>query len=133
LHIGNAGTRDAYRSTLVILRTSIRPCEIHAPQQIQSGVVLAQRVRSTPRLLPRRRACMHLFAETWKHASTCRRFLITWWLAFWTCPGTELVMHKPRRHSTTHSSQTHGAPAWSHWPRVLFGPNDTSPNLAATP
>ncbi|RNC54165.1 hypothetical protein TcCL_ESM08446 [Trypanosoma cruzi] len=69
---------EAYTSTLVILRTSIRPCEIHAPQQIQSGVVLAQRVRYTPRLLPRLRACMHLFAEPWKHASTCRRFWITW-------------------------------------------------------
>ncbi|RNC47970.1 hypothetical protein TcCL_NonESM02071 [Trypanosoma cruzi] len=69
---------EACTSTLVILRTSIRPCEIHAPQQIQRGVVLAQRVRYTPRIFPRRRACMHLFAESWKHASTCRRFWITW-------------------------------------------------------
>ncbi|PWU83044.1 hypothetical protein C4B63_409g13 [Trypanosoma cruzi] len=40
-------------------------------------------------------------------------------------------MHKPRRRPTSHSSQTHGAPAWSHWPRVLFVSDSSSQKLAA--
>ncbi|KAF8280030.1 hypothetical protein TcBrA4_0099150 [Trypanosoma cruzi] len=46
-------------------------------------------------------------------------------------PGTKLVMRNPRRHPTSHSSQTDGAPASSHWPKVLFVPDSSSQRLAA--
>ncbi|KAF8279243.1 hypothetical protein TcYC6_0019340 [Trypanosoma cruzi] len=52
-------------------------------------------------------------------------------LATAACPGTKLVMHKPRRRPTSHSSQAHGAPASSHWPNVLFVPDGSGPKLAA--
>ncbi|RNF06618.1 hypothetical protein TcG_10303 [Trypanosoma cruzi] len=42
------------------------------------GVVLAWRVQYSPRLFPRQRASMRLLVESWKHASTRRRFWITW-------------------------------------------------------
>ncbi|RNC33604.1 hypothetical protein TcCL_Unassigned03685 [Trypanosoma cruzi] len=62
------------------------PCEIYAPQQIQRSVVLARRVRYSPRLFPRQRASMRLLVESWKHASTRRRFWITWQLTLWKYP-----------------------------------------------
>ncbi|RNC45026.1 hypothetical protein TcCL_NonESM05258, partial [Trypanosoma cruzi] len=49
------------------------------------------------------------------------------------CPGTKHVMHKPRRRPTSHSSQTHGAPASSHWPKVLFVPDGSRRWLTAPP
>ncbi|RNC32220.1 hypothetical protein TcCL_Unassigned05192 [Trypanosoma cruzi] len=52
-------------------------------------------------------------------------------LATAACPGTKLVMHKPRRRPTSHSSLTHGPPAWSHWPNVLFVPDSSSQKLTA--
>ncbi|KAF8299604.1 hypothetical protein TcBrA4_0052900 [Trypanosoma cruzi] len=44
-------------------------------------------------------------------------------------PGTKLVMRNPRRRPTSRSSQTHGAPASSHWPKVLFVPDSSSQRL----
>ncbi|RNC36062.1 hypothetical protein TcCL_Unassigned01008 [Trypanosoma cruzi] len=52
-------------------------------------------------------------------------------LATAACPGNKLVMHKPRRRPTSHSSQTHGAPASSHWPKVLFVPDSSGQKLTA--
>ncbi|KAF5218130.1 hypothetical protein ECC02_008943 [Trypanosoma cruzi] len=46
-------------------------------------------------------------------------------------PGTKLVMHKPRRRPTSHSSQTHGAPASSHWPDVLLVSDSSGQELTA--
>ncbi|RNC55331.1 hypothetical protein TcCL_ESM07195 [Trypanosoma cruzi] len=69
---GDAHTRNSFFSPI-----SLRPCEVHAPQQMQRDVVLAWRVRYLPRLFPRQRAFMHLLVEPWKHASTRRRFWIT--------------------------------------------------------
>ncbi|RNC37819.1 hypothetical protein TcCL_NonESM12996 [Trypanosoma cruzi] len=54
-------------------------------------------------------------------------------LATAACPGTKLVMRNPRRRLISHSSQTHGAPASSHWPKVLFVPDSSSQRLAAPP
>ncbi|RNC54421.1 hypothetical protein TcCL_ESM08169 [Trypanosoma cruzi] len=77
---------DAYTRNFLLFQTSLWPCEIHAPQQIQRGLVLAWSVRYSPRLFPRQRATMHLLVEPWKHASTRRRFWITWRLTLWTYP-----------------------------------------------
>ncbi|KAF5218685.1 hypothetical protein ECC02_008390 [Trypanosoma cruzi] len=98
---------------------------------------------------------MRLLVESWKHASKRRRFWITWRLTLWTysfflasstewrkheCslplatatyPRTKHAMHKPRRRPTSHNSQAHGAPASSHWPKVLFVPDSSGPKLAA--
>ncbi|RNC38590.1 hypothetical protein TcCL_NonESM12150 [Trypanosoma cruzi] len=74
---------DAYTRNSSFLNISLRLCKFHAPQQIQRGVVLAWRVRYPPSLFPRQRACLHLLVEPWKHASTRRRFWITWWLTLW--------------------------------------------------
>ncbi|RNC36390.1 hypothetical protein TcCL_Unassigned00633, partial [Trypanosoma cruzi] len=49
------------------------------------------------------------------------------------CPGTELVVRNPRRHPTSHSSQTDGSPAWSHCPNILFAPDSSGRKLAAPP
>ncbi|KAF5220810.1 hypothetical protein ECC02_006105 [Trypanosoma cruzi] len=46
-------------------------------------------------------------------------------------PRTKLVMHKPRRRPTSHSSLTHGPPASSHWPNVLFVPDSSSQKITA--
>ncbi|RNC45487.1 hypothetical protein TcCL_NonESM04735 [Trypanosoma cruzi] len=70
---GDASTRNSF-----FFPIPLWPCEIHAPQQTQSGVVLAWRVRYSPRLFPRQRASMRLLVESWKHASTRRRFWTTW-------------------------------------------------------
>ncbi|PWV14440.1 hypothetical protein C3747_36g222 [Trypanosoma cruzi] len=40
-------------------------------------------------------------------------------------------MHKPRRRPTSHSSQTHGAPASSHWPDVLLVSDSSGQELTA--
>ncbi|RNC42415.1 hypothetical protein TcCL_NonESM07979 [Trypanosoma cruzi] len=47
-------------------------------------------------------------------------------LATARCPRTKLVMHKPRRCPTSHSSLTNGSPASSHWSNVLFVPDGSS-------
>ncbi|EKG00338.1 hypothetical protein TCSYLVIO_008726 [Trypanosoma cruzi] len=54
-------------------------------------------------------------------------------LATAACPGNKLVMRNPRRRPTSRSSQAHGAPASSHWPKVLFVPDSSSQRLAAPP
>ncbi|RNC33896.1 hypothetical protein TcCL_Unassigned03363 [Trypanosoma cruzi] len=40
-------------------------------------------------------------------------------------------MHKPKRRPTSHSSEAHGTPASSHWPKVLFVPDSSGQKLAA--
>ncbi|RNC35858.1 hypothetical protein TcCL_Unassigned01233 [Trypanosoma cruzi] len=85
LRIGHAGTGMPPRG-IPSFPIPLWPCEIHAPQQAQSGVVLARRVRYSPRLFPRQRASMRLLVESWKHASTRRRFWITWRLTSSTYP-----------------------------------------------
>ncbi|PWV14438.1 hypothetical protein C3747_36g193 [Trypanosoma cruzi] len=52
-------------------------------------------------------------------------------LATAACPGNKLVMHKPRRRPTSHSSQTHGAPASSHWLDVLLVSDSSGQELTA--
>ncbi|RNF25482.1 hypothetical protein TcG_00098 [Trypanosoma cruzi] len=38
-------------------------------------------------------------------------------------------MRNPRRHPTSHSSQTDGSPAWSHFPNILFLPDSSGGSL----
>ncbi|EAN95301.1 hypothetical protein TcCL_NonESM04182 [Trypanosoma cruzi] len=62
-----------------------------------------------------------LASSTEERAHGCSLFLAT--AAY---PGTKLVVHKPRRHPTSHSSEAHGAPASLHWPNVLLVPDSSS-------
>ncbi|PWV14410.1 hypothetical protein C3747_36g321 [Trypanosoma cruzi] len=67
-----------------------------------------------------------LASSTEGRAHGCGLFLATA-----ACPGNKLVMHKPRRRPTSHSSQTHGAPASSHWPDVLLVSDSSGQELTA--
>ncbi|RNF16852.1 hypothetical protein TcG_05969 [Trypanosoma cruzi] len=46
-------------------------------------------------------------------------------------PGNKLVKRNPKRHPTSHNSQTDGSPAWLHCPNILFVPDSSGPKLAA--
>ncbi|EKF29514.1 hypothetical protein MOQ_006700 [Trypanosoma cruzi marinkellei] len=120
------------------------PCEVHAPQQTQRGVVLSWRVRYSPRLLfyGSVRVCTfslnrgstraHVDGSGLRGDSHCGRTLFiarstegrargcSLSVVTAAYPSTKLVTRHPTRRPTSRSSQTHGAPAWPYWPKLLF-------------